>query len=767
MNKVRNRLITILSFFALAALTLGCVFGMTTPLRRADAATYAPSSVFAAGSGVTVGVQDAEEGEDSYVQFAYSGSGKTYYRRNLALKWQEAAEEAGSSVRANPSVAKYFTMTFSFPAVEFEKFEISFESTEENISKAAKSTNSILFLYEENALSVAVKNASQQDLADDELTGKVAIPDPTADLTVSFTDAGRSIGEFEVLVNGVSVGVFTNIGGNYLEYRSSSSTTPNTPITFAATLPTGSDNIQYLLMKNLNGQNFVLDDGRVTDNASPVLVLNETVYAFTLGQRFSLTYQAIDVCDDSVSVTRSYYMLKKDEDGKYVTPDETTSDDYKTLTTSTYFLPPDDSSDEAKEYVSIRLKLDDGTTDPVYSYVTWYAADSAVATLGEAGQEFDYLLVDREKEGPYYIGISPVAEEDVVTEDDKTNVTDAAKYQNWLNGAVKDYQEALDETAQGLSAGSGAYIYLPSMRGLFASDYADYRNLKFSIYYYKSSASAGSTASSSTSLSYNALKLEIDEAGLYRFRVLATDASGNAVKLWVDGELTAVTSSNIWDIDEIPEFTFEVGYDGAIIEDPGEQDEKYLDSSSTFESFDIIALSGYETDYTLYRIDADELPEGESLPSYSDFVKNLESFMTDEKYEKCLVEIQEYQSQYTEDDAAWERTDNDYNWNPSSGLSFTPQKTGYYVLQVIVTDSVLPGYTATGYQAVYVRNPIDTIPGDSQWLQNNVTSVVLFAISGVLAIAIVVLIVVKPAEKNVEEVNLEKLKGQKRKNGKK
>ncbi|MGN1077825.1 MAG: hypothetical protein ACI4ST_04860, partial [Candidatus Gallimonas sp.] len=428
MNKVRNRLITILSFFALAALTLGCVFGMTTPLRRADAATYAPSSVFAAGSGVTVGAQDAEEGE-AYVQFAYSGSGKTYYRRNLALKWQEAAEEAGSSVRANPSVAKYFTMTFSFPAVEFEKFEISFESTEENISKAAKSTNSILFLYEENALSVAVKNASQQDLADDELTGKVAIPDPTADLTVSFTDAGRSIGEFEVLVNGVSVGVFTNIGGNYLEYRSSSSTTPNTPITFAATLPTGSDNIQYLLMKNLNGQNFVLDDGRVTDNASPVLVLNETVYAFTLGQRFSLTYQAIDVCDDSVSVTRSYYMLKKDEDGKYVTPDETTSDDYKTLTTSTYFLPPDDSSDEAKEYVSIRLKLDDGTTDPVYSYVTWYAADSAVATLGEAGQEFDYLLVDREKEGPYYIGISPVAEEDVVTEDDKTNVTDAAKYQ--------------------------------------------------------------------------------------------------------------------------------------------------------------------------------------------------------------------------------------------------------------------------------------------------------------------------------------------------
>ena len=63
---------------------------------------------------------------------------------------------------------------------------------------------------------------------------------------------------------------------------------------------------------------------------------------------------------------------------------------------------------------------------------------------------------------------------------------------------------------------------------------------------------------------------------------------------------------------------------------------------------------------------------------------------------------------------------------------------------------------------VEVRNPIDTIPGQSQWLEENVVSVVLFAISGVLAIIVVVLFLVKPNEKKLEEVDLEKLKGKKK-----
>ena len=35
--------------------------------------------------------------------------------------------------------------------------------------------------------------------------------------------------------------------------------------------------------------------------------------------------------------------------------------------------------------------------------------------------------------------------------------------------------------------------------------------------------------------------------GWYKFRVLVTDASNNALKLYDNGELVEVTSSNIWD----------------------------------------------------------------------------------------------------------------------------------------------------------------------------------------------------------------------------
>ncbi len=61
-----------------------------------------------------------------------------------------------------------------------------------------------------------------------------------------------------------------------------------------------------------------------------------------------------------------------------------------------------------------------------------------------------------------------------------------------------------------------------------------------------------------------------------------------------------------------------------------------------------------------------------------------------------------------------------------------------------------------------VQNPFDYTPGQSQWLQNNVVSIVLFAISAVLLVIVIALFVVKPSDKKVEEVDLQKLKGRKK-----
>ena len=134
-----------------------------------------------------------------------------------------------------------------------------------------------------------------------------------------------------------------------------------------------------------------------------------------------------------------------------------------------------------------------------------------------------------------------------------------------------------------------------------------------------------------------------------------------------------------------------------------------------------------------------------------------------EEFKDCLDVIHVYQNDVKESDAKWKDTDNDYHWDPDSNLSFIPQEAGFYVLQVNVTDAQLAGVIKTAYQVIEVRNPIDTIPGESDWLKNNVLSVVLFSIAAVLAVIVVILFLIKPTDKGVEEIDLEKLKGKKKK----
>ena len=149
------------------------------------------------------------------------------------------------------------------------------------------------------------------------------------------------------------------------------------------------------------------------------------------------------------------------------------------------------------------------------------------------------------------------------------------------------------------------------------------------------------------------------------------------------------------------------------------------------------------------------------MPTYDACVENAEDYVTN-TYKDSMVVINTYNSDVTEDDENWDDTDNAYEWNPDSSLSFVPQRSGIYFVELLVTDPNLSGMTARQYMAIEVRNPVDIIPGQSYWLENNITSVVLFSISAVLAVIIVILFVVKPSDKNVKEVDLEKLKGRKK-----
>ena len=883
MSKVKRGWITFISLISALFLALGFVIGLPRVTVHA-ANKYTPDHMFkSVGSRSSViastacGDDDIKSSDPAYVLFTFVDGGNVEYRRDLALKWyakvEKEKEGATDKTDTEEKVeVQYFSMRFSFANVVFEKFTISFESAEENISKDGKTTNTLVFAPyvektpdtpdtpdegEENGAAededegneTPKEEAKPQLLTvtvnpkedDEETADEPILLDASKDIIISIDEADCEIGEFNVWIESaepelpkkdneeenkkdnendaagaalveegakVLAGKFVNVGGYFLDYRSAGSTTPNTPIIFAADIPAVDDKAptQYVLMKSLNKQSMKLDEGRVIDNAPAVLVLNESVYAFKLGQKFSLSYQAIDVCDDNATADRYYYMLKtEDVDGEPVNfmPNEKDLTDqkpvdgipeedqilikyskynYQRLTTSTYFLPSRDSAttDKPVEYVSIRFKMDDDTDEnDYYVDLSWYAADNAYEdiecfgykeekTKDEDGKEtteivkykdtFRFIKVNRNDKGPEFTFMTVEGGKNVVDADAKKAAEDAYK---------ADLAKAADNT----SAGTGAYIYLPSLRGLIASENAGYRNLRFSIYYYKPGATS---ASSQTSLSYNALKLEVDKEGWYRMRIIAQDASSNVMKYYLDDQLVSVTSSNVWDIDEIPEFEFYIHYDGPSIEDPEEQSLGYRNDTYNFSDFKIIALSGYQKNYTLYRYSEVNVPETVSVPSsYADFVKNAEEYFkafaaSDEQQEdksnKILYEISVFQDDVSADDEAkWSRTDNDYYWNPDSSLSFVPQLSGYYILKVVVEDGNYPGETAEKYMVIDVRNPIDTIPGQSQWLQENVVSVVLFAISGVLAIVVIVLFLVKPSDKKVEEVDLEKLKGKKKK----
>ena len=55
-----------------------------------------------------------------------------------------------------------------------------------------------------------------------------------------------------------------------------------------------------------------------------------------------------------------------------------------------------------------------------------------------------------------------------------------------------------------------------------------------------------------------------------------------------------------------------------------------------------------------------------------------------------------------------------------------------------------------GYQIIKDIAPYATV---SEWLKNNMVSIILFGVAGVLAIAVVVLLFVKPSNETLEDVD--------------
>ena len=316
MKKYKFRLITLVAAFLMF---LGAAIGGGVSLIKANAADYSPSGIFSVGSnGGAVGASEEADGA-SYIQLAFSDNDDAvHFRRDLALKWYESKGEV-----------RYFNVEFSFPEIKFDTFTVSFESAQESVSKDGTTKNAIVFKKDGDKITAACK------YAEEELGAGVEV-DISAGVKLSF--ANDVNGDFDVLVGETKIGQVKNIGGYFMEYFSSASSTPRIPMTFQAELTEG-ETEQLVIVKSLNGQSFLLSEGKVVDNAAPALVVNEKLNSFALGYKFALTYEVVDVCNESVSVTREYAMYEAPAEGE-----EEKELTYESLSTSTYFLPKSEGS---------------------------------------------------------------------------------------------------------------------------------------------------------------------------------------------------------------------------------------------------------------------------------------------------------------------------------------------------------------------------------------------------------------------------------------
>ena len=757
-----------------------------------EAAKYSLSDLFV---DTNASIDAKTVGTDSVTTFtlkeAANNDGKVQMKNSLALKWfAEEGEENAKVV-----TEKYFTTTFALSDLGASTVSFTMQAQSAWAVKDSRSENTVKFAkVSDTELSVSVNGDTATTIA--YITG--------AKLTLSF-GAGTEDGQFKVFVNNTEVGAFNNIGANFAEYTVGK----QYPFAFSADIPapaagaTAQDVLVYLY--DINGQQFnALEDAKVVDNAAPVLVVNEDINSFLLGAAFSLDYTVIDVLktknltkdleyyqyNPNVLATDEAYEKFKDlstavyflETTAYVKNDEYVAKGTEGATKTTVFAYEEEKNPgQGAEYVSIKLNAGDGSKYADYN-LAWYAKAEAKETKGN----LTYIKVNKSATGATYKVLEDV---NTVTENTQT-----ANYADLCDNYNTQLQNVADKTA------IGQQFKFPSMAWLFEDDNG-YRNLKFTVAY---KTESGKTSTVPGLLS-NGVQFEIEEEGMYQVRVFAVDKAGNAMKYYdEDGELVDVTTSNVWDIENLPTFTFTINNQPLTVKDPtsatSRRETKTLDQTYTLPSFTIEGAKDVNKAYKLYKVDLTKYVTSEAgkasgkilsrsdlwAVSYEELKNNVDlTKVNDEKYNgdyfelylwayatelanvidatteedikairDCFTVIEEYNSRITEenDKDAW-NTSNKYKWNADT-QTFETVAEGEYLIMADFADQELPlRDRAAAYKVIVVDSKADVIEGSSDWLKNNLVSVILFSFAGVCLIALIVLLLVKPSGETLEDID--------------
>ena len=801
-QKTKILTLTLASVLAAAALCGGSLVAAAADEQTETTRTpytYTASQVFGT-TNASIVVDNTEN-----VGFSIANEGSfTLSQRDLAWRWFKGANEVG-----------YLHFTLAFADVKFSEVVVTLETDMALANEDKKAINTITFTQEGGEVYAAINKKEG-----DAIGVKVAVA-PDADgerpFTISLNQDGTLGSEYNVVLTDkdgaiTQLGKFTNVGASYGEFASSSATTPLTPFKVSAKVPDADNDTEttersVVKVVDINGQSFKLNaDKKIEDTAAPVLVVNDEITSLTFGSVFSVDYDCVDVLDKDVSKTVEYAQYNPTVSDADMT--------YRVLTSTLHFTPTpykeddgtektvysnveefgvdtdgDGVNDMAREFVSIIITLSDesfkGDFKTAYD-LSWYAAESV--KFGEK----HYIVLDENMQGPAYAFLDKVNGENVVNDlaPNTTGVQNSA--------AVLKYQGFVEAAATDLKASSKTNFYLPSLSDLIKDD-AGYANLSFTISYKSTNSSSASTRAS---VSASNLYFPVAKSGTYRFKVFAVDKAGNSMEYYdEDGKLVKVEAGNVWEIEEIPYFEFTIAETALSVEEQSGKSSNRKGSvaiGKTFSDFSPKILgdnpSEVTTEAKLYRIDLDtfnqRFPDKNlSLAtlasiSYKEIAEAARTAKDTDSYLKVyaellatvlgvsvddllandvFVEIEPYNDKIDAELHPEEYNKNNvYEWNAEKQTFKPLNETDVYFIIAVYTDEMLPSAKACAYMVVSIDQKNDVLPGESDWLKNNIASVILFSIAGVMLILIVVLLLIKPSDETLEDVD-EKAKAKEKK----
>lgn len=748
-----------------------------------------------------------DEAAEHFTLFKISNGETLAYRQNLAYSWIASERDEHGAIIGHKD--RTFSIELYFPAVDFAKFYVKFESQQYTLTKDGKSVNYLLFAPNADKTGVDIFVSQDTEVKDENKIGSAAINEH---IKISF--GSYSDGEYGIDLNDGATGkFFKNVYEKFASYVPSGDNAV-TPLTFGAEFADEGrvDNEAQMVLVDISGQSFKMKKNsgvyKVVDTAPPALCFDQTPSYLENGKSIGFSFKVIDVLAN-ISTTSSfssyakanYYVLTgeqvanadfdydrtdyskdstegREEGGETEAPKspfvQASSGD-RIYPDENTFVPQAYLESDVVGLVKIYYEISDYTSSSSRAqkdiiFVDWYAKPEALVDVRQynsAKASSNFLKLIKNKDGATYASADDAEQTDPLQAYKDRVAAFQSYYQKKIDDAIYEMED------HKLYAG-GNKFYLPAIEGsnsdgaswYFSDEYLTGTDYKYTIYY------RGKSSGTHSSLASNKLAIDLNDADTtYRFTIFITDSFNNPMrypKLDEDsGELVweEITTNDVWKEefgDLLPYFEFAVSYKEATAEPPENLSISYVNSSYSGVTFEITGVSGtYASAYKLYIFDRNAFYRDTQIAlDYDTFVANTQALFDNQfEYEGHIVENTRNYFTGVKPISTLLESDENYekfkaiNWNESS-RSFTPQSVeDFYVLKLELTDN-RSQQAQVYYSTVAASVQTTALKGEAEsWIDNNKTSVILFVVAGVCLIALIVLLVIKPKDRgDIDEI---------------